>query len=91
VRLLLDLGSESEVDELNAHLAERGLDVSDVLAVTERVVPRRKGDRLYAYGRGSGGRPIVVVLARRGSGWHPRTAWPMNEVEEHWWRRHGGR
>jgi hypothetical protein len=76
---------------LEGHLAERGLSVEDVLAAAEMVVPRRKGPRLYAYGRSLGGGPIVVVLARRGSGWRPRTAWPMDLMEERWWRRHGGR
>jgi hypothetical protein len=53
-------------------------------------VLRRKGDRLYGYGRGGGGRPIVVVMQQRAHGWRPRTAWPMNDTEEQWWRRHGG-
>ena len=91
MRLLLDLGTESDIDALDAHLAERGLSVEDVLAAAEGIVPRRKGDRLYAYGRGLGERPIVVVMARSGSGWRPRTAWPMDDTEERWWRRHGGR
>ena len=50
MRLLLDLGIESDIDALDAHLAERGLSVEDVLAAAERIVPRRKGDRLYACG-----------------------------------------
>lgn len=91
VHLVLDLGDDSEIDELDAHLGERGLSVEDVVVAAERVVARRKGARLYAYGRGLGARPIVIVLAARGSAWRPRTAWPMNGVERQWWRRHGGR
>jgi hypothetical protein len=91
VRLILDLGTDEEQDELDLHLAEKGLSVDDVLAAAAWVVPRRKGSRLYAYGRGLGGRPVVVVLARRGSAWKPRTAWEMDRVEENWWRKHGGR
>jgi hypothetical protein len=91
VRLDLDLGDDDEIDTLDAHLAERGLGIEDILAASGEVVPRRKGDRLYAYGRGVGGRPIVIVMQRRGSAWHPRTAWPMDEVELRWWRRNGGR
>lgn len=89
--LVLDLGTDEEIDELDAHLAEHGLSVDDVIAAAEWIVPSRKGTRLYAYGRGHGGRPIVVVLSARGSGWRPRTAWQMDEVEQRWWRRHGGR
>jgi hypothetical protein len=91
MRLELDLGGEEEIDELAAHLAARGLGVDDVLAVADWCVPRRKGNRLYAYGRGSGGTPIVVVLGRRGTAWRARTAWPMDEIERRWWRRQGGR
>lgn len=91
MRLILDLGSEEEEEYLDAHLAERNLSVEDVLTAAEWAVPRRKGPRLYAYGRGVGGRPIVVVPATAGAGWRPRTAWPMDEVEQRWWRRHGGR
>jgi hypothetical protein len=91
VRLILDLGTDDEQDELELHLAEKGLSLEDVLAAADRVVPRRKGSRLYAYGRGVGGRPIVVVLSLRRGAWKPRTAWVMDEVEERWWRRHGGR
>lgn len=91
MQLILDLGEESEIERLDVHLAERGLSVDDVLAAAQWVLPRRKGDRLYAYGRGLGGRPIVVVLAARGSAWRPRTAWPMDDVEQRWWRKHGGR
>lgn len=91
MRLDLDLGDDDDIDALDAHLAERGLGINDLLAAVDEVVPRRKGDRLYAYGRGLGGKPIVAVMQRRGSAWRPRTAWPMDEVEERWWRRHGGR
>lgn len=91
VQLDLDLGRDENVDALDAHLGERGLGVDDILAAAAAVVPRRKGDRLYAYGRGAGGRPIVIVLQRRGAGWRPRTAWLMDDVELRWWRRHGGR
>ena len=91
VRIDLDLGDEDDVDALDHHLGEHGLDIDDILVATELVVPRRHGDRLYAYGRGVGGRPIVIVLQRQGSAWRPRTAWPMDNVERDWWRRHGGR
>lgn len=91
MRLLLDLGDDDDIDTLDAHLAERDLSVDDLLAAANLVVPRRKGDRLYAYGRGVGGRPVVIVLQRREAGWRPRTAWPMDAVELRWWRRHGGR
>lgn len=89
--LVLDLGDDDDVEALDVHLAERGLGIGDVLAAASEVVPRRKGDRLYAYGRGIGGRPIVIVFRRTGSGWRPRTAWPMDDVEVRWWRRQGGR
>jgi hypothetical protein len=91
MRLDLDLGDDDEVDALDAHLAERGLGVEDILTVAEVAVARRKGGRLYAYGRGLGGRPVVVVMIRRGPAWRPRTAWSMDGVELRWWRRHGGR
>jgi len=91
VQLILDLGDDAEIDALDRHLAERGLSVEDVIAAAEWVVPRRKGRRLYAYGRGTGGRPIVIVLSAVGRTWRPRTAWPMSPVEVRWWRRQGGR
>ena len=91
MRLELDLGTEEDVDALDDHLAERALSAEDIVAAADWVIPRRKGRRLYAYGRGLGGRPIVVVLAIRGSAWRPLTAWPMDDVEQRWWRRHGGR
>lgn len=91
MQLDLDLGDDDDFEALEEHLGERGLGVDDILAASGALVPRRKGDRLYAYGRGVGGRPIVIVVQRRGSGWRPRTAWPMDDVELRWWRRHGGR
>lgn len=91
MRIDLDLGDDDDVAALDAHLAERGLGIEDLLAAADGILPRRKGDRLYAYGRGAGGRPIVIVLQRRGSAWRPRTAWPMDDVEQRWWRRQGGR
>ena len=91
MRITLDLGEEDDQEWLDTHLAAKGLGLSDVLAVTVSSVARRKGRRIYAYGRGLGGRPVVVVLMRTGLGWRPRTAWPMDEVERHWWREHGGR
>jgi hypothetical protein len=87
----VDLGNDDDIQALDEHLGARGLGINDILAATDAVVARRKGDRLYAYGRGSGGRPIVMVLQRRGSAWRPRTAWPMDDVEQRWWRRQGGR
>lgn len=91
MRIELDLGDDDDIEALDEHLAERGLGIQDLLASAPVAVVRRKGDRLYAYGRGVGGRPIVSVLQARGSAWRPRTAWPMNDVEQRWWRRHGGR
>ena len=91
MRIDLDLGDDDDIDSLDAHLGERELGIGDILEAAGAVIPRRKGDRLYAYGRGVGGRPIVIVLQRRGPAWRPRTAWPMDDVEERWWRRHGGR
>lgn len=91
MRLTLDLGDDDDIDRLAAHLGERGLGIDDILAAASAIVPRRKGDRLYAYGRGVGGRPIVIVMQRWGVRWRPRTAWPMDVVEQRWWRRHGGR
>lgn len=90
MELILDLGNEDAQEWLDEHLSERGLSIGDVIAAASGLVPRRKGDRLYGYGRGAGDRPIVVVFSRGERGWRPRTAWPMNEVEERWWRRHGG-
>lgn len=91
MELVLDLGSELDMERLEAHLAERGLTLEDVLTVAEWAVPRKKGDRMYAYGRGLGGRLVVVVLAERGGSWRPRTAWQMDATEERWWRKQGGR
>ena len=90
MELILDLGDEDEQEWLDGHLGERGLGIEDVLAAASSLVPRRKGDRLFGYGRGVGGRPIVVVFSKNQRAWRPRTAWPMNEVEWRWWRRHGG-
>jgi hypothetical protein len=91
VRLVLDLGDAEAQERLDLHLSQRGLSVDDVVAAAEFLVPRRKGDRLYGYGRGAGDRPIVVVLRRVRRRWRPLTAWQMDEIEERWWRRHGGR
>lgn len=91
MELILDLGDEDDQDRLDLHLGERGLGLEDVIAVAAAMIGRRKGSRLYGYGRGVGGRPIVVVFSQALTGWRPRTAWPMDDVEERWWRRHGGR
>ena len=91
MELILDLGTEEDIEWLGAHVAERGLTIEDVVAVAEFLVPRRKGSRLYGYGRGVGGQPIVVVFEAGRNGWRPRTAWQMDEVETRWWRKHGGR
>lgn len=91
MRITLDLGDDEDQEWLDAHLAAKGLGLSDVLAVTSSSIGRRKGRRIYAYGRGLGGRPVVVVLMHTGMGWRPRTAWSMDEVEQRWWRAHGGR
>lgn len=88
---LLDLGTEDDQERLSAHLGIRGLTIGDVLAVAEEPVGRRKGDRIYLYGRGVGARPLVVVLVRASAGWRPKTAWPMNAHERRWWLAHGGR
>lgn len=45
MELVLDLGSELDMERLEAHLAERGLTLEDVLTVAEWAVPRKKGDR----------------------------------------------
>jgi hypothetical protein len=91
VELVLDLGDEEDQEWLDDHLNERGLSIEDVVCAATFLVPRRKRDRLYGYGRGVSDRPIVVVLSAGPHGWRPRTAWPMDEVEKQWWRRHGGR
>lgn len=91
VELVLDLGDADDQGWLEDHLAERGLSIEDVIAAVSYLVPRRKGNRLYGYGRGLGGRPIVVVFSAGSGGWRPRTAWQMDDVEDRWWRRHGGR
>lgn len=91
VRIRLDLGDEEDQEWLEAHLARRGLSLGDVLSVAGSSIARRKGRRLYAYGRGAGGRPVVVVLMRTAIGWRPRTAWRMDNVELRWWRAQGGR
>ena len=91
MRITLDLGDDDDQEWMDAHLATKGLGLRDVLAVTTSSVARRKGSRPYAYGRGLGGRPVVVVLMQTGIGWRPRTAWRMDEVEQRWWREHGGR
>lgn len=91
MELTLDLGNVDDEERLEAHLMERGLTIEDVIAAAELIVPRRKGSRLYGYGRSAGGQPIVVVFAAVSNGWRPRTAWPMDEVEVRWWRKHGGR
>ena len=91
MRITLDLGDDDDQEWLDAHLAAKGLGLPDVLAVAGSSVARRKGRRIYAYGRGLGGQPVVIVLMRTGIGWRPRTAWRMDEVERRWWRGHGGR
>jgi hypothetical protein len=91
VRITLDWGNEGEQEWLEAHLAARGLGLGEYLSVAGYGIARRKGRRLYAYGRGSGGSPVVVVLMRTSIGWRPRTAWRMDDVELRWWRGQGGR
>lgn len=65
--------------------------VMALCAVAREAIARRKGTRLYAYGRGDGSQPMVVVLSETRAGWRPRTAWEMDEVERRWWRKQGGR
>jgi hypothetical protein len=89
--LILDLGDDDDQVWLEDHLAIRGLTIEDVVSAAAVIVARRKGSRLYGYGRGRGGRLIVVVFSKTRHGWRPRTAWPMDDVEERWWRNHGGR
>ena len=91
MELVLDLGDEDDQESLDDHLARRGLSIEDVVSAATRIVARRKGARLFGYGRGLGGKPIVVVFSRGRNGWRPRTAWPMDDVEERWWLRHGGK
>lgn len=91
MRIRIDLGDDGDQAHLEAHLAQRGLGISDVLAVAEAAVARRKGRRVYAYGRGDGSQLVVVVLRITGIGLRPMTAWEMDDVERRWWRRHGGR
>jgi hypothetical protein len=91
VDLVLDLGDEDDQEWLADHLARRGLMIEDVVTAAADIVARRKGSRLYGYGRGLGGHPIVVVFSESPRGWRPRTAWRMDDVEERWWRRHGGK
>jgi hypothetical protein len=90
LELVLDLGDEDDQEWLDDHLNERGLSIEDVVLAATASVLRRKGDRLYGYGRGVGDRPIVVVFSRSQHGWRPRTAWQMDQMEERWWRKHGG-
>lgn len=91
VDLDLDFGSDDEFEALVQHLGERALGADDVVEALTYAVLRRKGSRIFGYGRAVGGQPIVVVLAERGSRWRPKTAWPMNTKEQRWWREHGGR
>lgn len=91
MRIRVDLGDDEDQERMEIHLARRGLGLPDVLAVVWDAVARRKGSRLYAYGRGDGSQPVVVVLSKTRAGWRPRTAWEMDEVERRWWRKQGGR
>jgi hypothetical protein len=87
---VLDLGSVEDQGHLEEHLAERGLTLHDVWSVAAGALPRRKGDRILLFGRGSGGTPLVVVVVQIGTRWRPKTAWQMDDVERRWWRAHGG-
>ena len=91
MRIRVDFGDDEDQERVEIHLARRGLGLVDVLAVAEDAVARRKGSRLYAYGRGDGSQPMVVVLSKTRAGWKPRTAWEMDDVERRWWRKQGGR
>lgn len=91
MRIQVDLGDDEDQERLETHLGRRGLGLPDVLAIAGDAVARRKGRRLYAYGRGDGSQLIVVVLARTRAGWRPRTAWQIDEVERRWWRAQGGK
>jgi hypothetical protein len=90
VRWEVDFGDEDDQRHLAEHLAERGLWVGDVEAVAAEAIGRRKGDRMFLFGRGEDGLPVVVVAARASSGWRPVTAWPMSLAERRWWRARGG-
>lgn len=91
MRIQLDLGDDEDQERLEIHLGNRGVTLADVVAVARAAVPRRKGRRLFAYGRGDGSQLLVVVLGKTGAGWRPRTAWEMDDVERRWWRKQGGR
>lgn len=72
---------EFEWDDDNlAHLAERGLDPLDISAMLESRITvvrnKRAGSGHYKfYGRGRGGQPLLVVVARTGvpGRWRPIT------------------
>lgn len=91
MRWEIDLGGLDTQEALESHLAERGISVDDIWSVAADGVPRRKGDRIYLFGRATDGEPIVAVLAPAKEGWRPRTAWVMDDRERRWWRKHGGR
>lgn len=91
MRWEIDLGDRDAQEALESHLAERGISRDDIWSATSDGVPRRKGDRIYLFGRATDGAPIAVVLAPVRERWRPRTAWVMNDRERRWWREHGGR
>ena len=91
MRWEIELGESDEQDRLEAHLSQRGISADDIWSAAADCIPRRKGSRIYLFGRADTREPIVVVLARTRNQWRPRTAWVMDERERRWWRSHGGR
>lgn len=90
MRWEVDFGNDEEQQQLAEHLAERGLWMADMQFVAENAVGRRKGDRMFLFGRGEGGLPLVMVATRVGNAWRPLTAWAMSLGERRWWRARGG-
>lgn len=90
MRWEVDFGSEDDQRHLEDHLAVRGLWLGDIDAVASDAIGRRKGDRMFLFGRAEDGRPTVVVTVDARGAWRPVTAWPMSLAERRWWRARGG-
>ena len=91
MRWEIEFGGLAEQDRLEAHLSTRGISIDDIVSAAANAIPRRKGSRIYLFGRAQSGEPIVVVLTPAGKQWHPGTAWVMDSRERRWWLSHGGR